>query len=440
MIALRHQDNQSSTLAFDNLHDSVDAYEVVLTEHPVRKKKSWRTIGEIRFVSVQKKWNPCYGKILIYLKANDCSTVLQAGSKIIIHKKWEKLDTISFIPKGYKQFLHRQGIYHRVFISQREIKLMGREDPSWLRRTIASMQSRTLETLRKNIVDKNALALAEALLIGYREDLDAVFKEIYTRAGIVHVIAISGMHLGLLYLVLLWLLNKIPLINKSHTAKAIVCIFFLWIFSFLCGATASVLRSAVMFSYLIVGKLLGRNGQVYNALAVSALILLTIDPYILWDVGFQLSYTAILGIVILQKPVFGMLEIKQFLFRKIWELMSVTIAAQIMTLPLCLYYFHQFPNYFLLSNLVAIPLSTLILFGEVIVLLFSPLPFLAEKTGKIIEWLINVFHCLMKSISEWPGAVTVDIHFNAVALIFLYVSVAIIWWFVKNAPTMRSSH
>lgn len=193
-----------------------------------------------------------------------------------------------------------------------------------------------------------------------------------------------------------------------------------------------------MFSYLIIGKLYKREGQIYNALSVSALLLLMFDPYLLWDVGFQLSYLAIIGIVAFQQPLNDLWKIKSFIGRKIWEMAAVSIAAQITTFPLCVYYFHQFPNYFILSNIIAIPLSTLILFNEVFILIVSPLPHLAVMTGRITEWMIALFNRMMQNISNWPHAVTTDLFANEASTRVLYFLIGIMM--IKTFPIKRASH
>src|SRR5262249_36907228 len=139
----------------------------------------------------------------------------------------------------------------------------------------------------------------------------------------------------------------------------------LWLFSLLAGAQASVLRSAVMFTCIVLGKNFSRSSSIYNTLAVSAFILLCYDPFWLWDVGFQLSYAAVLSIVIFVKPIYNWFYIRNKILDFIWKLNAVSIAAQLLTTPLSLYHFHQFPNYFLLSNFAVVPLSSIVVLGEI---------------------------------------------------------------------------
>jgi len=173
------------------------------------------------------------------------------------------------------------------------------------------------------------------------------------------------MHLGLIYVMLIWIFSRIPYLKRSSILRIIFVLSCLWLFALLTGGSASILRSAVMFSCIIIGENFSRRASIYNSLAASAFILLCYNPFYLWDVGFQLSYLAILGIVILQKPIYNLFFIKNKSLNKLWKLTAISLAAQTFTFPICLYYFHQFPTIFLFTNLITVPLSTVILFVEI---------------------------------------------------------------------------
>jgi competence protein ComEC len=294
--------------------------------------------------------------------------------------------------------------------------------------------------LRKYIKnDDETLGIAEALLIGYKNDLDKDLVQAYSNTGVVHIIAISGLHLGLIYMVLLWLFDRIPFIKRFKIFKSISIISCLWIFSLLTGASASVLRSAVMFTCIIIGKTIKRQSSIYNSLAASAFILLCYNPYFLWDVGFQLSYLAIIGIISLQKPIHQLLYFETYLIKKIWEMSSITIAAQIITFPICLYYFHQFPNVFLISNLIAVPLSTVILFSEIILICFSWIPFLGIYLGKFVEVSIWLMNDLIICFNKIPFAICKNIYANLFSTYVLYALVICIlcWLILENKKFIK---
>ena len=275
-------------------------------------------------------------------------------TEYIIHKNLQPIKN-SGNPGAfnYQRYAAFQGIYHNVFLKDKDWQVVPGNTKNWFYDFVYSARAYVLSVLRNTIhTGKDELGIAQALLIGYTNDLDKDLVQAYSNTGVVHIIAISGMHLGLIYVLLLWIFTKMPLINKSKLVQLILILTCLWLFAFLTGASPSVLRAAVMFSCIAIGKNLKKDVSIFTSLAASALILLCFNPYYLWAVGFQLSYLAVIGIVVFQKPIYNCLYIKNKWIDKVWQLMAVSTAAQLLTFPLCIYYFHQFPNLFLLQILL----------------------------------------------------------------------------------------
>lgn len=201
---------------------------------------------------------------------------------------------------------------------------------------------------------------------------------------------------------MVWLLKPLQRKNKVKWLRPLLIISGLWLFSLLAGAQPSVLRSAVMFTCIVLGENAGRRTSIYNTLAVSAFILLCYNPYWLWDVGFQLSYAAVLSIVIFMRPIYNWLYFKNKAVDFIWKLNAVTIAAQILTLPVSIYHFHQFPNLFLLTNFLAVPLSSIVLIGEIILCVVSFIPFIASLLGQLLGWLIWLMNTYVERVEMMP--------------------------------------
>ena len=245
------------------------------------------------------------------------------------------------------------------------------------------------------------------MLIGYKDDLDKDLVQSYTNTGVVHIIAISGMHLALVYGLLL-LLTKPIRRKRLQWLRAILMLSGLWMFALLAGAQASVIRSAVMFTCIALGEVLSRKGFVYNTLALSAFVLLIYNPFWLWDAGFQLSYAAVLSIVAFYRTIYNWIYFKNPILDFVWKTIAISLAAQILTTPVSLYHFHQFPVLFLFTNLVAVPLSGLILFGEIAICLLSWFAPLAKFSGRLTEILIySMNHYIERmetiSFSLWKG-------------------------------------
>ena len=411
-------------------------------DEPLSEKlHSFKAIVFVKAIVNDKKIIPAKGKLLVFFKKNKSQPNLHYGDLILINKIPEAIKN-SGNPGAFdnKRYQHFQQIYDQVFLTDSEYVSLNQHSFNHLNKFIYSLQTFTIEGLRKYIKnDDETLGIAEALLIGYKNDLDKDLVQAYSNTGVVHIIAISGLHLGLIYMVLLWLFDQIPFIKRFKIFKSISIISCLWIFSLLTGASASVLRSAVMFTCIIIGKTIKRQSSIYNSLAASAFILLCYNPYFLWDVGFQLSYLAIIGIISLQKPIHQLLYFETYLLKKIWEMSSITIAAQIITFPICLYYFHQFPNVFLISNLIAVPLSTVILFSEIILICFSWIPFLGIYLGKFIEVSIWLMNYLIICFNKIPFAICKNIYANLFSTYVLYALVICIlcWLILENKKFIK---
>lgn len=258
----------------------------------------------------------------------------------------------------------------------------------------------------------------------------------YSNTGVVHIIAISGLHIGLIYWLLNWLLNPITKYKNLYWPKPVLIVAGLWIFSLVAGGSPSVLRSAVMFSFIVVGQNISRKISVYNSLAASAFLLLCFNPYWLWDVGFQLSYAAVLSIIIFMKPVYNCLFIQNKILDAVWKLNAVTLSAQILTLPICLYYFHQFPNFFLITNLIAVPLSSIILLGEILLCAGFMLPAIANKIGLLLHWMIWLMNTFIELIGGLPFSVLENIQISMPQLVLSYIAILFfsIWLLKGKQP------
>jgi len=382
------------------------SYLIVRIDEPlVEKNKSFKADGYVEAIMHHSKTLPAKGKLLLYFSKDSLLPDLNYGDRIIIRKNIQPIKN-SGNPGAfnYERYAAFQGIFHNVFLKDKDW-IVGAEpnNKNGFKEFVFSTRAYVLSVLRKTIQGgKDELGIAQALLIGYTNDLDKDLVQAYSNTGVVHIIAISGMHLGLIYVLLLWIFARIPLVSKSKTLQLLFILGCLWLFAILTGASPSVLRAAVMFSFIAIGKNMKKQVSIYSSLAASAFVLLCFNPYYLWAVGFQLSYLAVLGIVIFQKPIYNCLYIKNKWIDKVWQLMSVSTAAQLLTFPVCIYYFHQFPNLFLITNIVAVPLAVIILYSAITLLTFSWIPFVGVYLGKMvggITWLMNKFILWVNDLS-----------------------------------------
>ncbi|MBW0178907.1 ComEC/Rec2 family competence protein [Sediminibacterium sp.] len=402
-----------------------------LIETPVERKKSFKTTATIEYKFEYGKWLPVKGKLLLYFSKEEKNGALKQGDRLLINQTLQPVDTNTNPGAfNYATYLSRNNIYHRLFLRASQYQQI---DTSQTSRGSQTTQI-VLSILRKYIPGKQEQAIAEALLIGYTFDLEDELLEAYSRTGVIHVIAISGMHLGLVYGLLLLLTSPLKKIRHIRWIRPVLLLVALWSFSLLVGAGASVLRAAVIFSFMILGEWLQRKNNPFNSLAASMFCLLCFNPFYLWDVGFQLSYAAVAGIMVFTRPIYRYWYIPNKVFRYCWQLLVVTCSAQVFTIPVVLYHFHQFPNLFMITNLVVVPLSGFILYGCILLLIVSPFSFIAQYLGKILQIVLQWMNRFIGYTEQLSFAVTDHIQINAtqITCYFLLVFFLCRWIIIKK--------
>lgn len=426
-LSVWRQDARNRSLWPGNIYKESDALVIKLLEKPVERTNTLKSEANLFLLIRDGRQIPVHGTILAYFSKDSANLRLSAGDEIITIASLAPIPS-NANPGGFDfhRYAFFQGITHQVFIKN-DFAVTGNSQPL-LQRFVGNIRQWVLSVLKKAFPDKRERGLAEALMIGYKNELDKTLVQSYTNTGVVHIIAISGLHLGLIYWLLVKLLQPLSNHRRLKWLTPILIIGGLWIFTLLAGAQPSVLRSAIMFTCIVIGNSLSRRSSIYNSLALSAFILLCYNPYWLWDAGFQLSYTAIIGIVAFMKPVYELMSFKNKLVDTIWQMNAVTIAAQLLTLPVCIYHFHQFPNYFLISNFIAVPVSSLILLVELLLCAVSFIPIIFTCTAKLCSLLITFMNTSVERVGQLPFAVWDGLQISfpqAVSLmIFIVVSLS----------------
>jgi competence protein ComEC len=404
-----------------------------LETEPVKKSRTYKSVAGIRGL--------CYGqtcvrereKIFIYFSGDSLRPELRTGALIIFRKDLTPIENSPFFGGfDYRHYCRLKHIYSQVFLQPAEFSLLGQENEDFLSSCLISWRKKLLGILRQYIPGATQTGLMEALLIGYTEDLDRSLLQAYSDTGVVHIIAISGLHLALIYQILQLLLSKIRAEKYGRWVKLAILLGSLWVFSLLTGASPSVIRSAVMLSSVLLAGNLSRQSAVLNSLASSAFLLLCYDPLWLWDTGFQLSYMAVLSLAIFLKPVQALFRFRNRLLSGLWNAASVSLAAQVLTTPVSVYYFHRFPNYFLISNLVAVPLSGGILIGGILLCLFSFSSSLAVPIGWLLGKGISLLNGFVRYIAHLPGAVTGQLMENGWQVAILYFLICATYCFLTT--------
>lgn len=410
---------------------------VALSENPVEKENSFKAEASVTSKLSSNGAVKATGKIIIYFRKDSSILQMGTGQKLTFRKALQEIinsgNPGSFDYKRYSLF---NDITHQVYLTESDFIPSSEKSTTSLASILQSIRTYVLQTIQKNIPGKKEQGLAEALLIGYKNDLDRELLQAYTNTGIVHVIAVSGMHLALIF----WLLNIAfkPLLKSRKTKwlHPLLVIAVMWVFTLIAGGAASIVRAAVMFTFIMVGKSLNRNASIYNALAASAFFLLCYNPYWLWDVGFQLSYAAVLSIIIFYKPLYNMIYVKNKVLDWVWQLLAVSTAAQILTTPIAILHFHQFPVYFLITNLLVVPVSSFVLIGELILVLISPIATIAAFLGRLLSSVIWWMNSFIERLSEFPFSVWEGLQVNLLQVILLYLIIAAMAvWLMEKKTT-----
>lgn len=405
----------------------------------VNKPKSYKAIVSIDAVYKNHQWQSVSGKAFLYFKKDSSTPNLQYGSQIVITKPLSLITNLGN-PGGfnYQEYCSFQHIYYQAFISDNEYQALASTNSNPFSKWLFTVRDNVLATLRTYIHTANELAVAEALLIGYRDDLDRDLVQSYSNTGVVHIIAISGLHLGMIYGMLTLFFGWFKQYKATVIIKPIVIILVLWLFTLIAGAAPSILRSAIMFTFIVLGDAIRKRSNIYNTLALSAFVILLINPYSLWDVGFQLSYSAVLSIILFYKHILQWFYFKNKLLKWFWALNAVTLSAQILTLPIIVYHFHQLPTLFFITNLVAVPLSGLILYAELALLITTWFTPLAKAISWLIEHLLAFMNDFIARVDDLPFSVWngLQIHLVQVVLLYAIITTAAIWLLNRSSKAL----
>lgn len=368
-------------------------------------KKSIRLTTAVHSTTDSAQARKVRGKLLLYLKQSDSLAYrLKAGDRLLVKTSPQLLEA----PKNprafdYAAYMAGKGIHYQAFAKPADWVKTG-HDYHLLRDHLISLRQDGLEALTRHLPGSAELAVGAALIAGRRDTMDETVRQAYTATGAVHVLAVSGLHIGMIYLAISWLL--ITLLGNGASRRwlrAGLLLLSIWVFALFTGGSASVLRSATMFSFIILGQAFHRRQNIYNSLAASAFLLLCIQPTLLRDVGFQLSYLAVIGIVFFQGRIYRAVFFHNRLADYLWKLCSVSIAAQLTTLPISLFYFHQFPVYFWLSGWVVVPAAMCILCVGLLLLLLGKVAIIGSALGWLLNGLIQAMNAMIFQIESLPG-------------------------------------
>lgn len=380
------------------------------------------------------EWIETSGRTLLYLEKDSASMLLRTGDRIVFSPELSGIEN-----KGnpeefdYRKYLAYNMIFSSDYLAGDDWRLVDDEAVGF-RPKLSRLRMKLVGLLRDFGLSDDELGVMSAMTMGYSDILSDEIRHAYSSAGAMHILAVSGLHVGIIYGIIVFLLSFIKN-DKLNWLKVLITITLIWLYALFTGLSPSVSRASLMFSLMSLGKLQKNSPGSLNAVFASMFILLVINPYNLVNIGFQLSYSAVIGIIILQPRLYAIFEVKNKFLDWIWSLTTVSVAAQLATMPLCFYYFHQFSNYFLLTNYVMIPISTIAIWTCFIFFAVSWIPYVSTAVAYCLSWLAKAMNYACLTIEGLPFSTAQDIYIDIPQMILLFAIIVlfvIFFFFTKR--------
>jgi competence protein ComEC len=432
---------QTKRMQFNHLDKSA-IFLVEIIDAPVEKPKSIQCRVQLEQCIDSLGRTFSKGKAILYLQKDSAAFNLKWGDKLFIHTSFSPpQNSGNPYEFDYQAYLARQGVGATAYVPADSWQKVGsNEDFSAIRFAHRSRDA-LLNIFKENNIRDDEYAVLAALTLGYTGDISQDVRDDFAASGAMHILSVSGQHVAILYLAFAFLLSLLDKITRSEKPKIFVIILFLWAYAVITGLSSPTIRSAIMFSFVLAGQMFDRKISVYNSIFASAFLMLAYNPFDLFNVSFQLTYTALLGIVFFQPLIYKKLSFKNRGLDWIWNMFSVSVAAQIGILPLQLYYFQQFSNYFLLTNMLVIPIATFILYFTMALLSFSFIPFLAKILAFVVKWLVWTLNFCVNFIHELPASLTQNLHIGIEQVGLLTVAIFASGYFIyrKTFPFLATA-
>jgi competence protein ComEC len=398
---------------FSHLPDT--SLRIARVDEPFQEKEHcYKTILNVTAVLANGQLMPAEGHLLAYFPKEGMGNIPGEGSLLLF--KAPAVEIPGPVNPGafdYRRYMASANVYHQTYIKKGLWELLEPQQGFDIRILAHRLSNRFVSILEHNGLKGKEFAVASALILGQSDRLDSETLQAYSGTGAMHILSVSGLHVGVIFICISFLLGFIKRKGALFYLKTGIILLTIWAYALLTGLSPPVLRAAAMFTFITIGNASNRYVHIINSLAVSAFVLLMINPLMISNVGFQLSYIAIVGIVFLNEPIAGLWQPRNRVLDYIWSMIAVSLAAQLATGPLAMMVFHQFPVYFIPANLAAIPLSFLAIYAGLSVLLTSFIPWLSNLLGFLTNTILLVMNSIISFIEKLPGAVW---HINSIFL------------------------
>lgn len=407
------------------LIDENQDWVVRVVDFPVLRAKTVKLVAEVTQTSAGK---PIKDRVMLYVQRSPDSEKIAYGDILLLHTQLTEFAPTKN-PDAFdnQRYMRRKGIYHTGYAREGFWQQVDHRPPNPLKSLAHRMQARLSEQFAKSGMSGREYDIVRAILLGDDDTMEPELKAAYAAAGVSHILCVSGMHVGVIFLILNFLLRPFDLFKSTRIIKALVLLLVIWLYAHITGLSPSVTRSATMFTFVTIGQLIQRNTNVFHSILASLWILLTFNPLLLFELGFQLSYLAVTGIVLIQPMLASIYHCKTKIGDYFWGLVTVSVAAQIGTFPISVHYFGQFPNYFLLSNMSVITLSFVVMMTGVALLGVSFVPLVSRWVAFLLTWEIRSMNNIISFVEGIPGAVTRNIDFSGWQVLLLYIFILLVY-------------
>lgn len=383
-------------------------------------------IGEV----IQLNTNKTEGKILLNFNKDSTRTNIKVDDILLVYSSINEVKApLNPNQFNYKKYMQNLGVYFQVEGNTKDI-ISIQQGNATLTGIAEKLRSYLILKLEETPIASKQKSIIEALILGERRNIDPKLYSEYTAAGAVHILAVSGLHVGIVFYLISWLFKPLEYLRYGIIVKAIFITILLWGFAFLAGLSPSVIRAVTMFSFFALARLVNRPTNSINVLFISFFFLLIFKPNWLFHVGFQLSYLAVFFILWLQ-PKLSMLYRPRFKIDKLfWDIITVSFAAQLGVAPLSIYYFNQFPGLFFITNLVVLPFLTILLGYGILVVVLTGLSVLPDSLAIGYNYLIKFLNQFISWIAEREAFIIKDLSLSFLKMIGVYILITslIIWW------------
>lgn len=408
---------QSNYTHYKNIFQKNHTFTLTLREKLKSSAFNERYIALLNSIDNEK----ATGRILLNISKDSTRYSFAVGSQLkinaLLYKNTSQKNPNQF---AYQKYLENKQIYAQLYAEPNEIQVNSEIDKDIWYYT-AKLRTQIIQNLEKSNFSNKELNVAVALIMGQQQDIDSETIQDYQYAGAVHILSVSGLHIGFILLFVTFLLKPFSNTKKGTFIKLLIILACLFLFGILAGLAPSVVRSITMFSFVAIGQYLRRSVNIYHTLLVSILLILLFQPSFLFDVGFQLSYVALFFIVWLQPLLSNLWHPKNKILSYFWDILTVSFAAQIGTLPLSIYYFHQFPGLFFVTNIIVIPFLSIIMGVGCLVMVFAAFNWVPFYPAKILEISIYYLDKIIGWIASLEQFIIKDIPLNTPLLFSSYL-------------------